>query len=242
MEKMLFKTTGERVSFSKSDFDGLKCLIIDDEPSVRENLEFLLKNYGIEVFSLDNGLKIIEELEKTNPDFLILDLVLNNFSGIKIIDLIRSNPKFLNIPILMLTGYSTVDKKVEAYNSGVDDFLEKPFFSYDMLLKIKSLIRRHNSKISKKLEHKGFSICLETLMVKYNNEKLNLSKFQSIILASLLKKEGDVVTISNLLSQFNGKMKKRTLDVHMAMIRSEFKRFNINLPESISGVGYSLTL
>ena len=118
-----------------------KVLIVDDEPDIREILELLLNSNGYEVFSSADGKNAIRILkENTSIDLMILDVMMPHEDGITVVKRIR---EFSKIPVLFLTAKTQESDKAEAYESGGDDFLGKPFSQNELLMKVNSLIRRY---------------------------------------------------------------------------------------------------
>ncbi|MBR2876877.1 MAG: response regulator transcription factor [Clostridia bacterium] len=118
-----------------------KVLIVDDEPDIREILELLLKSNNYEVFSFADGESAINILKNnTDIDLVILDVMMPYEDGITVMKKIR---EFSNIPALFLTAKTQESDKAEAYASGGDDYLAKPFSQNELLMKVNSLIRRY---------------------------------------------------------------------------------------------------
>ncbi len=118
-----------------------KVLIVDDEPDIREILELLLNSNGYNVFSSADGETAINIL-KENPsiDLIILDVMMPHENGIEVLKKIR---EFSKVPALFLTAKIQESDKAEAYESGGDDYLTKPFSQNELLMKVNSLIRRY---------------------------------------------------------------------------------------------------
>ena len=120
---------------------GSKVLIVDDDPNIREVISVLLSSEGYDVDAAENGQVAVEKVEAGNEyDIICLDIMMPDMDGIEVCSKIRQKS---NVPVLFLTAKSQDKDKVEAYSTGGDDFLVKPFSQTELLMKIKSLIRRH---------------------------------------------------------------------------------------------------
>lgn len=118
-----------------------KILIVDDEPEIRNVLSLLLSASGYEVSEAADGLEAVEAARGENePDLIIMDIMMPSLSGVEATAQIR---EFSHMPILFLTAKSLEDDKRQAYLSGGDDYLVKPFSSSELLLKVESLLRRY---------------------------------------------------------------------------------------------------
>ena len=121
---------------------GNKVLIVDDDPNIREVISVLLSSEGYDVDAAENGQMAVDKVfEGGQYDIVCLDIMMPDMDGIEVCTKIREKS---NVPVLFLTAKSQDRDKVEAYSKGGDDFLVKPFSQTELLMKIKSLIRRHN--------------------------------------------------------------------------------------------------
>jgi len=119
----------------------LKVLIIDDNPDILDLLEATLQD-EFELIKASSGNEALEKLKAENPNFLVLDYVLPDLKGPEICKIIRKDPLFLNVPILMLTGKGEVEDKVTGLEAGADDYMLKPFDPQELIARVRMLIRR----------------------------------------------------------------------------------------------------
>lgn len=127
---------------------GNRILIVDDDPDIREVLTVLLESEYAEVKTAGNGKDAVKMVrEDNNIDLVILDVMMPEMSGVEACVEIR---KFSKVPILFLTAKSREQDKVEGYTKGGDDYLVKPFSQMELLMKIKSLLRRYKDYQGKK--------------------------------------------------------------------------------------------
>ena len=116
-----------------------RILVCDDEADIRDAVEFLLCSEGYDVCKVQGGYEALEKVKKESFDCIILDIIMPDINGVESAKLIR---QVSETPILFLTAKSSDDDKTEAYASGGDDYLSKPFSSVELLLRIKALIKR----------------------------------------------------------------------------------------------------
>ena len=119
-----------------------KILIIEDEKAVREMLCFTLKNNGFEILEAEDSNSAFNELKKNDINLILLDWMLPGKEGIEISRLLRSSSETQEIPIIMLTAKSEESDKVLGLESGVDDYVTKPFSPKELVARIKALLRR----------------------------------------------------------------------------------------------------
>ncbi len=121
--------------------DKIKILAVDDDPDILELLEITLEE-DFEVIKASTGKEALDKIEKEKPNILILDYMLPDITGVKLCQQLRSNPLFLHLPILMLTGKGEVEDKVAGLGAGADDYMVKPFSPPELTARIQMLIRR----------------------------------------------------------------------------------------------------
>ena len=115
--------------------------IIEDEPFIIEALSFILEKEGFIVKSISDGAKAIEFVKDTNPDLVILDIMLPNVSGMKILEDIRSTKLIGELPVLMLTAKGQKKDRRAAEDAGVNEFMTKPFDNAELIQQIKHMLK-----------------------------------------------------------------------------------------------------
>ena len=130
-----------------------KILIADDEPEHIENLFYLLEKEDFKIFLATNGEKLFELTKKILPDLIITDWDMPVLSGIEASIKIREDEKTKNIPIIMATGKMlSLENLQTAFDAGVNDFITKPYNSFEVIARAKSMIRYYNS-LKKTIEY-----------------------------------------------------------------------------------------
>jgi len=117
-----------------------KILIVDDEETVKRVLCSLLKNEGYEVIEAEDGKSGVELAKKEDPDVILMDLTMPVMDGLKACRLLKEDEKTKNIPVLVITT-AAGEIKMEAIDAGIDDFVNKPFDSEEISIRIKSMLK-----------------------------------------------------------------------------------------------------
>ena len=118
--------------------DKLKVLIVDDEPHMCESLKTLLSGHGYEIHTSNSGKEAIEQLSRGNFDLIILDIVMPEVDGFKVMEHIKDSG--LNTLVIVMTGNASIESAVEALRKGAYDYLRKPFEHEKLLKTIKNVL------------------------------------------------------------------------------------------------------
>lgn len=116
-----------------------KVLVVEDEPSLIETLDYSLRRQGYEVIAAADGRKALEIARQQQPDLIVLDVMLPGLDGFEVCRILRQE---MNVPILMLTARTEEVDKVVGLEMGADDYLTKPFSMRELMARIKALLRR----------------------------------------------------------------------------------------------------
>jgi DNA-binding response OmpR family regulator len=221
----------------------MKVMLVEDEQDIRDILKNLLLEEGFHVVALENGAELLEEMQKYDPEVLLLDQILPGKTGVELVQEVRANPKFSRIPIIMVTGLSGEEDKVNALDLGADDYVTKPFYPKELAARIKALARRVDTDPKQqKLVVDDLTLDFAAHRVLLNGREVPLTLTEFKILGELLKQSGQVLTREKLRERALGNLNvtDRTIDVHMASLRKKLEPWGNNI-ETVRGVGYRFT-
>lgn len=216
--------------------------ILEDDDNIRKLINYSLKSQGFEVQDFALPTAFWAALQTTNPDLLLLDIMLPEEDGISILKKLRSNPKTSTIPVIMLTAKDSEYDVVTGLDSGADDYVTKPFGMMALVSRIKAVLRRYEKSDSHKelLEAGGIKIDENQHTVFAGNQQLFLTVKEFDLLVLLIKNRGNVLTREHLLESVWGlssEIESRTVDVHIRTLRAKLGEYEKNI-ETIRGVGY----
>jgi len=219
-----------------------KILIADDEPDILEILQFNLQQEGYDVVTAKNGDEAIEKAQKTNPDLIILDIMMPGKTGLEACNILRTNPSFSDTLIVFLTAMSDENTEVKGLETGADDYITKPISPKVFLSKVNSLFRRINKEEVSSIKLGDMEIDREQYLVKLKGEDIILARKEFELLALLASKPGKVFLRNEILNQIWGTeviVGDRTIDVHIRKIR---QKLGLDCITTVKGVGYKFEL
>ena len=222
-----------------------KIFIIEDEPSIIQLVQHNLEKEGFIVSSSENGNEGIKQLKKFDPNLLLLDWMLPDLSGIEICKNIRKDNKFKSLPIIMLTAKGEEEDKIKGLDSGVDDYLTKPFSFNELLARIKAVLRRSNPEIvSDNLEYQDLFLDRIEKRVFRNKEEIKLGPTEFRLLEFFLMNPKRVYSRDQILENVwpnNVNVESRTIDVHIRRLRQSINIDDTKeLIRTVRSSGYSL--
>ena len=122
-----------------------RILLIDDEPRVSRALEYALADRDVEVRSAADASDLNALALPDVPDVILLDIALQNQDGLDVCRRLRADPRFRNIPLLLLSGQTDAATKRAGFDAGADDFVAKPFVPDELLARMDAQVRRRQS-------------------------------------------------------------------------------------------------
>ena len=122
-----------------------KILIVDDQPDNIETIKDILNDNGYALYSANNGKEALEIFKRINPDLVLLDALMPVMDGFQVARAIKNNPETQLTPIIMITALDSMQDRVKGLESGVDDFISRPFNIFELKARIKNLLRMKES-------------------------------------------------------------------------------------------------
>jgi DNA-binding response OmpR family regulator len=219
----------------------MNILIIDDNEEILFGIEKLLKSSHYHTDTAST-LRLAEEaLTKHEYDLIILDWMLPDGSGVEF--LARLRQEYLSTPVLLLSSKSEIDEKVEALDSGADDYLAKPFSNIELLARIRALLRRESNYKKAEISIENLLVDLATHKVKVDGKEVELTKKEFSLLELLLLNQQVVLTRyqinDHLNHDFESLKHSNLVDVHIKNLRKKLGSAS-KLIETVRGVGFRI--
>lgn len=217
-------------------------LIAEDEADVVNLVRRNLEAAGFSMIVAEDGAEAVEKSRREQPALVILDLMLPKLSGIEVCRILKSNAATAQIPIIMLTAKAEEIDRVLGLEMGADDYVTKPFSPRELVLRIKSVLRRGGQEPAKKDVINAGEIMLDRARceVSVRGKPLGVTATEFKLLSVLLERRGIVQSREKLLIDVWGyevAIETRTVDTHMRRLREKLGRAGESL-ETVRGFGY----
>ena len=226
---------------------SVKILIIEDEPDIRRNLEYNLGREGFNASSVGSLDEANEKLKSKKFDLILLDLMLPDGSGLDLCKKIKSNSETEATPIIILTAKDDEVDKVVGFELGADDYVTKPFSVRELILRIKAILKRSDTKTKEVVEVErqfgDLKIDVDSHEVHVDSKLIELTALEFRLLKELVDKRGRVQSRDQLLSEvwgYNAEVTTRTVDTHIKRLREKLGSMG-KYVQTIRGVGYKFS-
>jgi two-component system phosphate regulon response regulator PhoB len=220
-------------------------LIVEDEPEIREMLNFSLTRAGFTVIEAATGEMALQRLDTDLPDILIVDWMLPGMSGVELAKRIRRDELTSALPLLMLTARSEETDVLKSFESGIDDYMSKPFSPKELVARIKALLRRSGAPENDVLEASGIRIDLVSHRLTIEGKNINIGPTEYRLLELLMRNPDRVFERDQLLDRVWGRssyIETQTVDVHVLRLRKVLKPFGLDgTVQTVRSVGYRFT-
>ncbi len=217
-------------------------LIVDDEPDIREILQFNLQNEGYNI-DLAESSEQAARLLSPKHQLILLDVMMGGISGFKFADQLRKDGNA--IPIIFLTAKDTENDMLTGFSIGGDDYISKPFSIKEVVARVRSVLKRaggqKNNVQKNSLVVNDLVIDFDTKTVTVENKAVELTKTEFNILVLLVQNAGRIFSRADILDKAwkdDGIVLERTVDVHIARLR---KKIGIYGDYIINRTGYGYT-
>ncbi|MEN8223151.1 MAG: response regulator transcription factor [Acidobacteriota bacterium] len=199
-----------------------KILVIDDDKKLNELLKEYLAKFDLKVISETDPVKGLKERKKTDPDLVILDVMMPGMDGFEVCRKIREES---SVPIIMLTARGEVSDRVVGLELGADDYLPKPFEPRELAARIQSILRRGRLDTSSDIRSSGeLKMNLKNHKVMIGEKRLELTSAEFEILKMFLKRPGMVFTRNQILEhlwEIEWDVYNRSVDVLVSRLRQK---------------------
>ncbi|MCL2784115.1 MAG: MtrAB system response regulator MtrA [Propionibacteriaceae bacterium] len=223
-----------------ADSDDGKVLVIDDDASLAEMLQIVLRQEGFETAWCSRGDQALDAFHTEKPDLVLLDLMLPGRGGVDICRDIRAES---GVPIVMLTAKSDTNDVVKGLEAGADDYVAKPFAPRELVARVRTRLRRLSTSDIETLTIGDLTIAIESHQVTKGDQVINVTPLEFDLLLALARQPKHVFTREQLLKQvwgYQNPADTRLVNVHIQRLRAKIERDpdNPEIVVTVRGVGY----
>lgn len=219
----------------------MRILIIEDDKEIAKLIKLYLEKENFEVIVAYNANDGIKKFYEDNFNLILLDLMLPDFSGLKVLGEIK---KEKDIPIIIITAKGEEDDKIIGFTKGADDYITKPFSFKELVLRVKAILKRYGE--AEVLKFKDLTLYPKKYKIYRNDEEIKLSSLEFKIFMALYKNIGKVMSRDEILDSIYGLYGEpvidRSIDVHITNLRRKLNDDpkNPKYIETVRGVGYRM--
>ncbi|MDB4435208.1 response regulator transcription factor [Akkermansiaceae bacterium] len=216
-------------------------LIIEDEIDIANLVRFNFERNGYSVDIAHDGREGLEKILKNQPDLVILDLMLPEIDGYKILKKMQRDTRSHSIPVIMLTAKSQIDDRLKGLELGADDYITKPFSPKELILRAQAILKRNRvTPVAEDFLLGPFRFDKNALAFFIHDQPLSLSLIEFKLFLFLCQRAGQSQDRNHLLKVvwgYSDEIRSRTLDTHMKRLRKKLGNEG-SFIETIRGIGY----
>jgi two-component system phosphate regulon response regulator PhoB len=224
-----------------------RVLVVDDERDILELIDYNLSREGFEVKAVETGEDALRFARDTQPDVIILDLMLPGMNGIEVCKRLKAGDATAGIPVLMLTAKSSAQDVVNGLETGADDYVTKPFSPSVLVARLRALLRRAHQNAA--TPHRNPQIHVHDIVIDISrhevyagDQSVSLSATEFAVLEFLARNPGWVFSRTKIIDAVKGKdypVTERSVDVQILGLRKKLGEHGKHI-ETVRGVGYRL--
>lgn len=220
-----------------------RILLVEDETAIRDMISFALQRTDMDIIPVESVREARNNILEQVPDLILLDWMLPGISGIEYARQLKKEELTADTPIIMLTARSEEDDRVHGLQTGVDDYITKPFSTRELIERIKAVLRRTKPHLEKETISQGLlTIDLASHRVLAGDDTIKLGPTEFNLLAFFMTHPERVYSRTQLLDHVwggNVYVEERTVDVHIRRLRKNLAPFNCDAYiQTVRGAGY----
>lgn len=216
--------------------------IVEDDAGIKKLLSVALAGNGYAVRGFTTAEELFAALKAESADLILLDVMLPGKDGITILSELRSDSRYSDIPVIMVTAKDSEYDKVLGFECGADDYISKPFSMLELLSRVKAVLRRTGKKENDTITINGISLSASSHTVFIEGRAISLSFKEFELLRTLMENAGTVMSRERLLDKiwgYSSDSETRTIDVHIRHLREKLGN-NGDVIETVKGIGYKI--
>ena len=223
-----------------------RILVVDDDPHIREVVQFALDKEGFDTLEAGDGAQALERFAADRPDLIVLDITMPELDGTEVCRRIRQTSR---TPIIFLSSRDDEIDRVLGLELGGDDYITKPFSPRELVARVRAVLRRlEDAKAPRDegtaiMQHGRLSLNLDDFTGSWDDTQIVLTLTEFGIIRTLMQRPGKVYSRDDLMSsayELSRIVSDRTIDSHVRRVRKKFADIGADPVETVHGIGYKL--
>ena len=220
-----------------------RILLVEDDERLKQLYQSVLERAGFLIFAVTNGVEALKQLESTQVDMIITDIMMPAMDGYELLATLRNSR--IETPVLIITAKADFEDKKKGFQLGTDDYMTKPVDVNEMVLRVEALLRRAKINHSHQLNIGQTSLNQENYEVIKQEQAILLPQKEFQLLYKLLSYPNKIFTRQQLMDDIWGldtNTEERTIDVHIKRLRTRFIENDDFQIVTVRGLGYKAVI
>lgn len=217
------------------------CLIVDDDPKILEYVSKYIEREHFETIVQSSAENALSYLETHQVYIAIVDVMMGKMSGFELCKILKED---FDIPVIMLTARDALSDKEQAYLTGTDDYVTKPFEVKELMFRIKAVLKRYNVNINNEVSIGNLTLNQSYLEIQSSSKSMNLPNKEFQLLFLLASNPRQVFNRDALIEKiwgFDYEGDERTVDVHIKRLRKRLEKIDASVTiHTVRGLGYKV--
>ncbi|MDW8798010.1 response regulator transcription factor [Staphylococcus pseudoxylosus] len=217
------------------------CLIVDDDKKILEYVSNYTQREGLNTITHSSAEDALTYLETNQVDIVIIDVMMGGMSGFELCKILKED---YEMPVIMLTARDALSDKEQAYLTGTDDYVTKPFEVKELMFRIKAVLKRYNINAYNEITIGNITLNQAYLELQSDTKSMNLPNKEFQLLFLLASNPRQVFNRDVLIEKiwgFDYEGDERTVDVHIKRLRKRLEKLNANVTIfTVRGLGYKV--
>lgn len=216
-----------------------KILVVEDDKNLRKLIVTCLEKANYTVFDTKNGEEALELMDRQYVDLIVTDIMMPEMNGYELIKELRDAN--YNTPILIITAKEDIEDKRIGFSLGADDYMVKPINIDELIMRVKSLLKRSNQANEKKIKIGDVELAYDKLEIRKKDKVYQLTQKEFYLLYKMLSTPDTIFKRQDLIEEIWGLENEsdfRTVDVHIKRLREKLEDINEFEIVTIRGIGY----
>ena len=222
-----------------------RVLVVDDEKDTTDLLTYQLESAGFRVNVVNEPAKAVGAVREVRPDLILLDVMMPELSGLQICHTLKADRELRRVPVILLTARGEAEDRVRGLETGVDDYVPKPFDSRELVLRIRAVLKRADAVRNaggRRIQYGNLVADKDLHHVEVGGEPVALTLTEFKLIQVLMENPHQIISRENLLARvwnYETDTETRTVDTHIRRLREKLGPCS-GMLQTVRGAGYRL--